>query len=112
MFLAGVRLSKVRIYITCLLKSDELFETGTLESVHHLQRKQYYTNILAGKSKGLLPIADATDVPRQTLELDVEPASDMLAVEDRPPDRPGRRASHAAPRHRCRGHEASIYFKM
>ena len=70
-YIPNTSLSRCHAYMIALLRSEELFQGGTLTQVLHCQSAQYYQMILDGNHSGDALVA-LEDQPRAALSLDVE----------------------------------------
>ena len=71
-------LSRIRKYMSALLKSRELFQAGTLQMLHHGQPVKYYDAVLKGTSDGMInargagAAAPLLDAAAAALAIDVD----------------------------------------
>ena len=83
-YTAGVDLARQRPYLITLLRSQEMFEAGTLLQVRHLQSTKYYTRKLAGKCNGVLGVENPQPLPAIPLEADATNGDVPLHVDPLP----------------------------
>ncbi len=54
-----VDVSRVRPYMSSLLRADELFRSGCLVALHHGQPPKYYKDVMSGSSDGVVRVVPA-----------------------------------------------------
>ena len=73
-------MTRSKQYVLALIKSDELFNTTSLDNIYHLEDTSYYIGILNGNVNGDRKAA-IEDGPAAGIELDYDPIMDVVPAD-------------------------------